>query len=140
MNDALTSFLYYLILTEVPAGKLEGLVHMAVASPEPYKPNERLLEYAVALAEILKNAASDDLLNDVIEGKNISDDELTKLEQQIMAQNKNQPASIKSPTNSIEDVKSAVEQLRADGNLTEEDAKRIAQELQEVENTVKDEE
>ena len=130
MRDSLVNFIY-LLLFELPAPKIENLISTCVLDDVVNK-NSLMFQYANTLAELLKDTKSDNLLEDLIGQKDLKDEDLAALEQQIIQEYGEETNAEAKKQNTIEAAQKAVEQLKVSGGLSKEDIERIEHELEEV--------
>jgi len=135
-TDPLVDFFYLLMRDELPAGKVERLVRDSinpVGKEETVFTNGWLAQYAKNLADLIRGSELKDLLKDLVEEKAISDENLIRLEEEIIRSSKDPHyQEEKSVSSTIEDTKNVVEQLRISGGISEEEAERIEKELEDM--------
>jgi polyhydroxyalkanoate synthesis regulator phasin len=157
-SDPLTTFLYLLMRNDLPAGTVEALVRESVNSAEECTfTNGWLAHYAHNLAEELKNARVSHLksaldkafeaeeqarkkkakeeekariqeeLDEVSES--LTDDELASLEAKIKAE---AGLDAEEEKESLNEAKEVVEQMVAQGHLSEEEAEAMKEDIEEA--------
>ena len=127
-KDPLAHFLYMLMLTEIPAGKVENMINMCISSGgvDARFTNGWLVSYATTLANSIRDAKSDSLLNDLIDNKELDQKELEEVERQLI-----QEVTVETKP-AADTMLNKIDSLRASGGLSKEDADRIEAELKEL--------
>jgi hypothetical protein len=144
-SDPLTSFLYLLMRDEIPCGVVERLVHEVAsdAGQDIIFTNGYLAKYAHNLSELIKGAVNvklktalesaftveESVVQDVSE---IEDDTL-----QVKSFESNDVAD-HMKLSTVDDAKEIIKNLNKNGGLSDEDANRISNELEEVREEVEE--
>ena len=127
-SDPLVTFFYYLMMDELPYRSVTRLVQVGFdIQPELAFDNQLIAECAKEFADALRNAKSEDLLEDAVKNKKMEERDMKELEEQIISMN-----VVKTTSSTIDDAKQTIEQLLQHGGLSREDAERIEQELEDM--------